>query len=435
MTENWLSITTTDPDPDPSSTSSVASSPPRAFVRQPRFLPAHLPTDPVPLRPPPIYTERTWRQRWLAPTLLTAPGIASSGLLLLFVDSSMGRAAGVVTLVTGIAVACFASVRGSAGEATHVTQQRRAYLRYLTDVRRQLHRTASKQREAQLWLHPEPSELRSVVSRRGQLWERTADHSDFVQVRVGTGSQFLITALESPTIPAGADAVCADGLASLIHEYGTMTELPLAVSLKAFHHVHVCGTDEQGIRNLVRSMVGQAVTLHGPDDLRLMIYGSVQHSHEWEWIDYLPHAQCPPDHQPPSLVTAFADDAASFTRLVAAVSNRSPFNRDDPQRLPHVLIVCDTLPLPDELDWLLTEGRQGVTLVRLVPDTKAGVSIGLELAVTDDELTVQTPNGTQYNGNPDSLTIGQAIRLARDLSRFCIAESENGASSTGGHDG
>ncbi|WP_326615309.1 hypothetical protein OG949_41150 (plasmid) [Streptomyces scopuliridis] len=349
-------------------------------------------------------------------------------------DSSMGRAAGFVTLVTSITVACFASVRGSAGEANHATQQRRAYLRYLTDVRRQLHRTASKQREAQLWLHPEPSELRSAVSRRGQLWERTADHSDFVQVRVGTGSQALATALESSSIPAGADAVCADGLASLIHEYGTVTELPMAVSLKAFHHIHVYGTDEQGIRNLVRSMVGQAVTLHGPDDLRLMIYGPAQQSHEWEWIDYLPHVQRLPDHQPPSLVTAFADDAASFTRLVAAVSNRSPFNRNGSQRLPHVLIVCDTLPLPDELDWLLTEGRQGVTLVRLVPNTRAGVDIGLEMTVTDDELTLETPNGA-YTGRPDSLTIGQAIRLARDLSRFSLAESASSSSSRGGHDG
>lgn len=430
-----MSIAATDPDPDPSSTSSGAPLPTRAFVRQPRFLPAPIPTDPVPLRPPPVHTDRTWRQRWLSSALLASPGIASSGLLLLFVDSSMGTAVGFVTLVMGIAVTCFASVRGSAGEVTHATQQRRAYLRYLTDVRRQLHRTASKQREAQLWLHPEPSELRSVVSRRGQLWERTADDFDFLQVRVGSGAQRLATALESPTIPAGADAVCADGLASLVHEYGTMTEMPMAVSLKAFHHIHVCGTDEQSIRNLVRSMVGQAVTLHGPNDLRLMIYGPVQQSHEWEWVDYLPHAQRLPDQQILSPTTAFADDAASFTRLVAAVGDRPPFSRDGSQRLPHVLIVCDALPLPGELDWLTTEGRQGVTLVRLVPDTREeGVNIGLEMAVTDDELTLGTSN-VSYTGKPDSLTIGQAIRLARDLSRFRLAESENGASPTGGHDG
>ncbi|WP_146046119.1 hypothetical protein [Streptomyces cahuitamycinicus] len=333
----------------------------------------------------------------------------------------------------GIAVTCFASVRGSAGEVTHATQQRRAYLRYLTDVRRQLHRTALKQREAQLWLNPEPSELRSVVSRRSQLWERTADDPDFLQVRVGSGEQRLATDLESPTIPAGADAVCVDGLASLVYEYGTMAEMPMAVSLKAFHHIHVCGTDEQSIRNLVRSIVGQAVTFHGPDDLRLMIYGPVQQSHEWEWIDYLPHAQRLPGHQTPSNTTAFADDAVSFTRLVAAVGDRPPFSRDGSRQLPHILIVCDTLPLPDELDWLATEGRQGVTLVRLVPDTREGVNIGLEMAVTDDELTLGTQN-VSYTGTPDSLTIGQVIRLARDLSRFRLAESENGASSAGGHD-
>ncbi|MFI1660460.1 hypothetical protein ACH4ZU_36945 [Streptomyces sp. NPDC020472] len=209
-------------------------------------------------------------------------------------------------------------------------------------------------------------------------------------------------------------------------EYRSLTELPLAVSLKAFHHIHVRGTDEQEIRDLVRSMIGQAVALHAPDDLRLMIYGAPQQSGEWEWIDYLPHARRPADH--PGLPrTAIADDEDSFTRLVATVSNRPAFGRDEPQRLPYVLIVCDTLPLPDEVDWLTTTGRQGVTLVRLVPDPRAGADTGLEMSVTNGELTLRAPRGDTYRGRADALTVAQATRLARDLSLFSHQVSETNA--------
>ncbi|WP_231157102.1 hypothetical protein [Streptomyces sp. CNZ748] len=320
-----------------------------------------------------------------------------------------------------------ALMRSSDGDAAHATQQRRAYLRYLTDTRRQAHRTALLQREAQLWLHPEPSELRAVIARRGQLWERTQEDPDFVQVRVGTGKQSLATPLVAPAIPAGCDRVCADGLTSLMQEYGTLEELPLAVSLRAFHHIHVCGTNEERIRNLVRSMVAQLVTLHGPDGFRVMVYAPAARSDEWEWIDYLPHAGPLPEADLPALVTGLADDTTSFTQLLAGVRGRDPFSIDGFEgspRCPHVLVVCDTLPIPTEAEWLLSEGRMGVTLIRLVPDTQAGTAVALEFTVTDEDLRLEIPSGSSYVGEPDALMTRQAIRLARDLSRFRLADDE-----------
>ncbi|WP_159027617.1 MULTISPECIES: hypothetical protein [unclassified Streptomyces] len=205
----------------------------------------------------------------------------------------------------------------------------------------------------------------------------------------------------------------------------------MAVSLRAFHHIHVCGTNEERIRNLVRSMVAQLVTLHGPDEVRVMVYAPVARSGEWEWIDYLPHARPLPAAELPALVTGLADDTTSFTQLLAGIRGRAPFSREGFEGsplCPHVLVVCDTLPIPPEAEWLQSEGRMGVTLIRLVPDTQAGTAVGLEFTVTDEDLSLGTPS-VRFEGQPDALTIRQAVRLARDLSSFRLADCQDDTAS------
>ncbi|WP_345653798.1 hypothetical protein [Streptomyces siamensis] len=345
-------------------------------------------------------------------------------MLLFVADGVVARLVGCAALVAGIAVALAAALmRGAGSDAAHATQQRRSYLRYLTDTRRQLFRTAALQREADLWSNPEPSELRRVVARRTQLWERRGEDGDFVHVRIGTGRQRLATRLTAPAVPAGADAVCADGVSALVQEYGTLEELPIRVSLRAFQHIHLRGTDEHGVRDLVRSMLAQLVTFHGPDDCRVIVYAPVERSDAWEWIDCLPHARPLSDPAPAARGTALADDAMSLARLLEGLRDRAPFSRDGISPCPHVVVVCDTLPVPTGADWLLDDGRAGVTLIRLVPDTQPGASPDLEITVADDRMTAGTRRA-EYIGRPDALTTRQATRLARDLSRLHLGEDE-----------
>ncbi|MFF4147470.1 hypothetical protein ACFY0A_40675 [Streptomyces sp. NPDC001698] len=203
----------------------------------------------------------------------------------------------------------------------------------------------------------------------------------------------------------------------------------MAVQLSAFHHIHVRGTNEERVRNLVRSMVAQLVTLHGPDEVRVMVYAPEARSDEWEWIDYLPHARPLPDTELSALVTGLADDATSFTQLLVGIRGRAPFSGEEFEGsplCPHLLVVCDTLPIPSEAEWLLSEGRMGVTLIRLVPDTGAGTAVALEFTLTDEDLTLEIPGAThRFVGQPDALTARQVIRLARDISSFRLADCQD----------
>ncbi|AVH55590.1 hypothetical protein C4B68_07125 [Streptomyces dengpaensis] len=88
--------------------------------------------------------------------------------------------------------------------------------------------------------------------------------------------------------------------------------------------------------------------------------------------------------------------------------------------------MSDTLPIPTEADWLLNEGRAGVTVIRLVPGIEPGLTTGLVITITDDQMRLEASGGgAHYLGQPDALTIRQAIRLARDLSYLRLADSRD----------
>ena len=74
---------------------------------------------------------------------------------------------------------------------------RRLYLRRLAQHRVRLLRSVGRQRDALLYLHPEPDQLWSLVASY-RLWERRFDDADFAVTRVGVGPQSPATALIAP---------------------------------------------------------------------------------------------------------------------------------------------------------------------------------------------------------------------------------------------
>jgi len=81
-------------------------------------------------------------------------------------------------------------VRGGGERRSRLRGERRDYLRYLGQMRKQVREAAAKQRTALAWRHPEPAALWSVAL-SGRLWERRLTHPDFAEVRIGRCPQRL----------------------------------------------------------------------------------------------------------------------------------------------------------------------------------------------------------------------------------------------------
>lgn len=95
------------------------------------------------------------------------------------------RVMGVLMLVSTVGMVIAQLVRHRRGTQGQMADVRRDYLKYLAQTRRQVRRTARAQRDAQLYLHPAPEQLWSVVAEGSRLWERRVGDADFGQAGWG----------------------------------------------------------------------------------------------------------------------------------------------------------------------------------------------------------------------------------------------------------
>ena len=85
--------------------------------------------------------------------------------------------------------------RGGGDRNRRIRAERRDYLRYLAQLRRQATEAAAEQRAALLWDNPDPRELWSLAA-GPRLWERRAGHEDFGRIRIGSWKSWRVKPLE-----------------------------------------------------------------------------------------------------------------------------------------------------------------------------------------------------------------------------------------------
>lgn len=306
--------------------------------------------------------------------------------------------------------------KGGGGE---IEDERRDYLKYLAQLRRQVRRTAGRQRDAQLYQHPQPDQLWSVVAEGRRLWERRSSDPDFVQIRLGTGPQQLSTRLVAPqTAPVDElEPLTADAMKSFLAAHGTLPDLPLAVSLRAFYHITVSG-DPETVYGSVRAALAQLTTLHSPDDLMVGIAAAPGAAPEWEWAKWLPHIQHPSESDGAGSLRMICPSLDELEGLLDdELQGRARFHRDAtpvPDQ-PHLVVILDGASV--SADSLLAggEGLQGVTVIEVIPGDLDEPRGSLAVVVTPERMRLTALGGGVYRGKPDTLSPWQAEALARQL--------------------
>ncbi|MGW6914063.1 type VII secretion protein EccCa [Kitasatospora sp. NPDC054939] len=394
-------------------------------VKRPaRAYPPQVAEDPVELVPPPELP-RGGGEDWMMSVL---PMLGMGGSAVFFFSPGSPppmKIMGGLMLVSTLGMGLAQIVRARRGGSTAVADERRDYLKYLQQMRRQVRRTAERQRGAQLFLNPEPDQLWSIVADGRRLWERRPSDNDFAQIRVGRGPVQLSTPLVAPqTAPMDElEPLSAAAMHTFLKAHGTLQELPLAVSLRAFYHITVCG-DPDTVYGNVRAMIAQLTTLHSPDDLVVSVAAAPGAVEEWEWTKWLPHTQ----HRKDS-------DGAGSRRLIATglgelehllqdeLAGRQRFVRDaapTPDQ-PHIIVVMDGASVPHDSLLAGAEGVQGVTIVEVVPGDLDEPTGHLIVTVSPDELVLRSASGATYSGKPDTLSAWQSEALARQLSPYRIS--------------
>ncbi|MFE2284729.1 type VII secretion protein EccCa [Streptomyces sp. NPDC059443] len=390
--------------------------------RPPRSLPPEVPSDELRLESPPELPRG--QQEGVLMQLLPMLGMGSSAVFFFMPGAApVMRIMGVLMMVSTVGMLVAQLVRHRRGTQGQMADTRRDYLKYLAQTRRQVRRTARAQRDAQLYLHPSPEQLWSVVAEGSRLWERRVGDADFGQVRLGLGAQRLATPLVAPdTAPVDElEPLTAGAMQRFLKVHSSLDGLPVAVSLRAFYHVTVSGEPESA-RGTARALVAQLATLHSPEDLVVAVVAAPGSVPEWDWVKWLPHTQLPGQIDGAGTKRLFCDDLVELEGLLGSrLEGRPRFSREASPVMdqPHVILVLDSgsrggLVPPDSV-FAAAEGLQGVTVVEVVAGDLDEARGGLSVVVRPGRLRLESGAGVAYEGVPDVLSLPAAEALARQL--------------------
>lgn len=104
------------------------------------------------------------------------------------------------------------------------------------------------------------------------MWERRPGDEDFGQVRIGLGQQSLATPLIAPETGGveQLEPLTAGAMQRFLSVHGTLDDLPMAISLRAFSYLTISG-DPESVRSSARALTGSLAALHSPEDLVIVV--------------------------------------------------------------------------------------------------------------------------------------------------------------------
>ncbi len=357
--------------------------------------------------------------------LLPMLGMGGSVVFFFMTPNPIMRIMGMIMIASTVAMAIAMLVRYRRGTQGQLADMRRDYLKYLTQTRRAVLRTARLQRDAQFYLHPSPEQLWALVAEGSRVWERRIGDDDFAQVRVGLGSQQLATPLVAPeTAPVDElEPLTAGAMRQFLTAHGTLDGLPMAVSLRAFYHLTVHG-DGDSARSTARAMIGSLAALHSPEDLVVAVAADAGAAPAWEWAKWLPHVQAPGPGDGAGSRRLITTDARELQDMLdARLEGRPRFQGAAHPLLdhPHLVVVLDGQSVPQTSALASPEGIQGVTIIEVVQGRTNGPRGDLSVTVEGDSLRLESGHGLVYDGTPDRLGPDAAEALARQLAPLRVA--------------
>ncbi|WP_405974298.1 type VII secretion protein EccCa [Streptomyces sp. NBC_00988] len=391
--------------------------------RPPRALPSEVPTDEIVLQPPPELPRG--HQESVLMQLLPTLGMGGSVVFFFTSGQPFMKIMGMVMIVSTVAMSIAMVVRFRRGNQGQLADLRTDYLRYLAQTRRTALDTARAQRDAQYYLHPSPEQLWALVAEGSRVWERRPGDEDFGQVRIGLGRQSLATPLIAPETGGveQLEPLTAGAMQRFLSVHGTLDDLPMAVSLRAFSYLTISG-EAQSVRSSARALAGSLAALHSPEDLVIVVAAAREALPHWEWAKWLPHAQAPGATDGAGSRRLIDSDLRELENLISARLTGRPRFHPDATPLPdepHIVVVLDGVSLPPDSVLANPEGLQGVTLVDVVPGEPAAVRGELSIVVQPKSLHLESGHGDVYEGTPDALSYESAEALARQLAPLRMA--------------
>jgi S-DNA-T family DNA segregation ATPase FtsK/SpoIIIE len=391
------------------------------FRRPPRQPAPPLPRGELMLESPPELPEQMPRGFGQIVTML--PMLAGVGAMAFMYAGGGNNTRMLVTgglfgvSMLGMAISSFGG--GGGEKRAELDAARRDYMRYLSQVRKQARRAAAQQRSAVLWRHPTPDTLWTMAASR-RMWERRPTDDDFAEVRMAVGPQRLAVAVVTPETKPVEDLepMTAIALRRFVRAHTSVPGLPIAVSLRAFSKLVLRG-ERDVVLGLVRATLGQLVTFHAPDELKVAVVVAPERRHEWDWVKWLPHNQYDAVVDAAGPARLVVESLTELEELLGPELTERPRYTPEARGLTtsaHILVILDGGEVVGATH-LQGAGMLGTTVIDLsgMVSRESGRWL-LLLDVTAESMAVDQGKRSTPLGRPDKLSLEQITALARQLS-------------------
>jgi DNA segregation ATPase FtsK/SpoIIIE, S-DNA-T family len=264
--------------------------------------------------------------------------------------------------------------------------------------------------------HPDPASLLLIARTPShRLWERRPADTDFLTVRVGTGT--VRWELAEPGRAASPGAPAASEL----------PDAPVTLPLGDCGAIGITGT-AQLTRGLARGMLLSLTVLHSASEVAVTVLTSAGTEADWGWLRWLPHARQPESHQCAVRVGNDGESIAlRLAELRGVLEDRRPgssLGRPAPRPLPAQVVVLDGVyqQLVAKLKPLLQDGPAAGIYVLCLEDTPTRLPQECDQAVvqlTDDSggvvAQVRGPGSEVTGVTADVVSPGVCEQAARAM--------------------
>ncbi|QRY52313.1 type VII secretion protein EccCa [Mycolicibacterium septicum] len=400
----------------------------QGFVRRLRVAPPRMPGGEVNLAPPPEVPRAIPGNLMmrLMPFVMLVAVIGMIALMITVGGRDMARSPMFLLFPMMMIMSMVGMFMGGGNRngkaAAELNEERKDYFSYLANLREEADTTGAEQRTALEWSHPDPRALTDVVGTR-RMWERRPSDADYCHIRVGIGTHRLATRLMAPETgpPEDLEPVSTVALRRFVKTHSVVHALPTAVSLRAFPTITFEG-ERRLAQQLVRSMVLELCTFHGPDHVQVAIVTANPDGENWSWVKWLPHAQHAVTRDGMgSMRLLFPTLELMETALSSELAERGRFTRNSQptQGLKQLVVVLDDGFVTGDEQLITDAGLDSVTLLDL-NGLRAGASArrSLQLVVEGDDVAARTAVGVERFATPDTITIPEAETTARRIGRY-----------------
>ncbi|MFV8048811.1 type VII secretion protein EccCa [Mycobacterium sp. 48b] len=400
----------------------------QGFVRRLRVAPPRMPGGEVNLAPPPEVPRAIPGNLMmrLMPFVMLVAVIGMIALMITVGGRDMARSPMFLLFPMMMIMSMVGMFMGGGNRngkaAAELNEERKDYFSYLANLREEADTTGAEQRTALEWSHPDPRALTDVVGTR-RMWERRPSDADYCHIRVGIGTHRLATRLMAPETgpPEDLEPVSTVALRRFVKTHSVVHALPTAVSLRAFPTITFEG-ERKLAQQLVRSMVLELCTFHGPDHVQVAIVTANPDGENWSWVKWLPHAQHASTRDGMgSMRLLFPTLELMETAMSSELAERGRFTRNSQptQGLKQLVVVLDDGFVTGDEQLITDAGLDSVTLLDL-NGLRAGASArrSLQLVVEGDDVAARTAVGVERFATPDDITIPEAETTARRIGRY-----------------